>query len=98
MRTILLPSAVALALGIWVSAAPADAQVPPACPIGYYLATDGRCYPGAPPVYAPPVYEVAPPVYQPPVVFDGFSLGIGIGLGGGYGGGYRGGDRDRRHH
>ena len=87
MKKIFLPFAVALALGTWSGAVPARAQVP-ACPAGYYYASDGQCYPGAPPVYAPPVYEVAPPIYQPPVVFDGFSLGIG--LGGVFGGGDRG--------
>ena len=85
MRTNLLPSIVVLALGTWFGAAPADAQTP-ICPPGYYYASDGQCYPGAPPVYAPPVYEIAPPVYQPPFIFDGFGVGIGLGFGG-YGGG-----------
>ena len=92
------------ALSLWPSvyvrcAAPAGAQVAPGCPEAYYLATDGRCYPGSPPVYAPPVYEVAPPVYQPPVVLDGFGIGLGIGIGGGgyYGGYHGGGYRERRH-
>ena len=94
-----LPSVVALALGLCAGAAPAGAQVAPGCPEAYYLATDGRCYPGSPPVYAPPVYEVAPPVYQPPVVLDGFGIGLGIGIGGGgyYGGYHGGGYRERRH-
>jgi len=94
MRTIFLPSVIALALGTWAGAAPADAQTPPVCPPGYYLAGDGQCYPGGPPVYSPPVYEVAPPIYQPPFVFDGYGpgIGIGVGIGGrGYGGGFRGG-------
>jgi hypothetical protein len=98
MRIALLPSVIALALGTWAGAAPADAQAP-VCPPGYYFASDGRCYPGAPPAYPPPVYEYAPPVYQPPVVIDGLILGIGLGAliggaerGGGYhGGGYHGG-------
>ena len=87
MRTAFLPSVIALALGTWAGAAPSNAQVP-VCPAGYYYASDGQCYPGAPPIYPPPVYEVAPPVYEPPVIFDGFSIGIGLG-----GGGYRGGGR-----
>jgi hypothetical protein len=91
MRTIFLPSVIALALGTWAGAVPANAQAP-VCPAGYYFASDGRCYPGGPPAYPPPVYEVAPPVYQPPVVLDG--LAIGIGLGALFGGGERyGGDR-----
>ncbi len=101
MRRVLLPSAIALAFALCVGAVPAGAQAPPMCPPGYYLATDGLCYP-ARPIYAPPVYEAAP-VYQPPIIFDGFSVGIGIGIGGGgYYGGYHGGrdrgrDRERRH-
>jgi hypothetical protein len=91
MRRIFLPSVIALALGTWAGVAPADAQVS-VCPPGYYLASDGQCYPGAPPVYYPPVYDVAPPIYEPPVVIDGFFPGIGVGIGGGRrGGGYRGG-------
>jgi hypothetical protein len=91
MKTIFLPSVVALAFGIWVGAAPADAQVP-VCPAGYYYASDGQCYPGAPPAYPPPIYDVAPPVYAPPVVIDGFGLGLGFGaiIGGGRGRGGRG--------
>lgn len=103
MRTIFLPSVIALALATWAGASPADAQTP-VCPPGYYFASDGQCYPGAPPVYPPPVYEVAPPVYQPPFVVDGLALGIGLGalIGGGErgggerGGGERGGGRGRR--
>jgi len=93
MRKIFLPGAIALALGTWMGAAPADAQVPPGCPPGYYYASDGQCYPGAPPVYPPPDYDVAPPVFLPPVVIDGFVPGIGFGRGnwGGHGGGPRGG-------
>lgn len=88
MKTIFLPSVIALALAFGAGAPPAHAQAP-ACPPGYYFASDGRCYPGGPPVYAPPIYAppayvVAPPVYPPPVVFDGF--GIGFGFGGGRGG------------
>lgn len=108
MRTISLPGVIALALGAWSFAGSALAQ---GCPPGYYYASDGRCYPGAPPVYPPPVYDYAPPVYQPPPVFDGFVLGIGLGallgvlgseLGGDHhGGGDRGRQRnvpgDRRH-
>jgi hypothetical protein len=92
MRTIFLPGIIAIALGTWGGASPATAQVP-TCPYGYYYASDGQCYPGAPPVYPAPIYEVAPPVYQPPVVIDGFGLGIGLGavLGGGRGYGGRGG-------
>jgi len=93
MRRIFLSSAVAFALGSWAGAAPADAQAP-VCPPGYYLGTDGQCYPGAPPVYPVPYYDVAPPIYQPPFVFDGYGpgIGIGVGIGGrGYGGGFRGG-------
>lgn len=93
MRTIFLPGVIALALGTWVGAAPADAQVPPGCPPGYYNASDGQCYPVGQPVYAPPVYEVAPPVYQPPFVYDGYGPGIGIGIGLGFGG--RGGGEGR---
>lgn len=90
MRIISLPSVIALALGAWAGA-PAVAQVPPACPPGYYLYTDGQCYPGPQPVYPQPPYEVIAPVYQPPVVYDGFALGIGFGGGGHWSGG-RGGD------
>ncbi len=91
MRTTFLPRIIALALGIWLGAAPAHAQAP-VCPVGYYYASDGQCYPGAPPGYPPPVYEVAPPIYQPPVIVDGFGIGIGLGIGGGWrGGGGRGG-------
>ena len=75
---ILLPSVIAIVAGVWSDALPAQAQAP-VCPYGYYYASDGRCYPGSPPVYQPPVYEAAPPVYQPPAVFDGFALGIGLG-------------------
>lgn len=91
MRSVFLPTVIALALAAWTGAAPANAQAP-VCPYGYYLASDGRCYPGAPPVYAPPVYEVAPPIYQPPVVIDGFVPGIGLGfvIGGGRGGHFHG--------
>jgi hypothetical protein len=98
MRTIFLPSAVVLALAIWAGAAPVHAQAP-VCPYGYYLASDGQCYPGAPPAYPPPVYEYAPPIYQPPVVIDGFGLGIGLGFGGRggfHGGGGRGGGHGHR--
>ena len=73
MRTIFLPSVIALVLATGAGAPPADAQTP-VCPPGYYFASDGQCYPGAPPVYPPPVYEVAPPVYQPPFVVDGLAL------------------------
>jgi hypothetical protein len=97
MKLIVLPSIVVLAVSSWAGAVPADAQTP-VCPAGYYYASDGQCYPGAPPAYAPPVYEVAPPVYAPPAVFDGFALGLGLGavIGGvdggrGYGGGGGGG-------
>jgi hypothetical protein len=89
MRKTFLVSSVALALGTWAGAAPAAAQVP-VCPPGYFYASDGQCYPGPPPVYPPPVYDVAPPVYPPPVVVDGFGIGLGIGLGGFIGGGGRG--------
>jgi hypothetical protein len=89
MRIISLASGLALALAIWAYDRPADAQVAPVCPDGYYLATDGQCYPGQPPVYPPPIYDDAPAVFEPPVIFDGFGIGIGIG-GGGYGGGYGG--------
>ncbi len=88
MWRVFLPSVIAVALGTWAGAAPADAQTPPVCPQGYYLASDGQCYPGAPPTYVPPPYVVAPPVYQPPIVIDGFFPGIGFG--GNYGGGGRG--------
>jgi hypothetical protein len=93
MRRIFLSSVIALALGSWAGAAPAAAQAP-VCPAGYYLATDGQCYPGGPPVYAPQGYDVDPPIYQPPFVFDGYGpgIGIGVGIGGrGRGGGFRGG-------
>jgi hypothetical protein len=91
MRTISLPSVIALAVAAWAFAGPAYAQ---SCPRGYYYADDGRCYPRAP----PPVYDYAPPVRQPPPVIDGFALGIGLGalvgvLGSERGGG--GGGRDR---
>jgi hypothetical protein len=104
MRIIFLPSIIAVSLGTWVGAAPANAQAPP-CPYGYYYASDGQCYPGSPPLYPPPAYVVAPPVYQPPFVIDGFGIGIGLGVrggwrrggwghgGGGRGGGGRGGHR-----
>jgi hypothetical protein len=52
------------------------------CPPGYYYASDGNCYPGPPPTYAPPAYDAAPPVAPPPVVTDGFLLGLGILIGG----------------
>lgn len=91
MRTIVLPSVIVLALGIGALPAPAGAQAP-VCPYGYYLASDGQCYPGPPPAYPAPVYEVAPPVYQPPVIFDGLDIGIGLGFGG-RGGGWHGGGR-----
>lgn len=99
---------IALSLGIWAGATPAAAQTPP-CPPGYYYASDGRCYPGAPPAYPPPpypvypapVYEVAPPVYAPYPVYDGFYPGIGVGvvIGGPVGrvGVYRGGVRGGGH-
>jgi hypothetical protein len=93
MKTIWLPSLIALALGA-SAGTPAVAQIPPACPPGYYLYTDGRCYPGPQPVYPQPDYDVIAPVYQPPVVYDGFALGIGFGGGRGdrgHGGGARGG-------
>ncbi|HYB56138.1 MAG TPA: hypothetical protein VEK12_08210 [Alphaproteobacteria bacterium] len=105
MRRIALPSVIALALGTWAGVAPADAQTPPqpVCPAGYYLASDGMCYPGSPPVYYPPDYDVAPPIYQPPVIFDGFIPGIGYGHRGwgghghaGHGGAGRGGGHGRR--
>jgi hypothetical protein len=83
-----LPSVIALALGTWAAIAPVHAQTP-VCPAGYYYASDGQCYPGGPPAYPAPVYEVAPPVYQPPFVFDGFAVGLGLGalIGGGERGG-----------
>ncbi len=98
MRTISRPSLIALAVGAWAGA-PAIAQIPPSCPPGYYLYTDGQCYPGPQPVYPQPDYDVIAPVYQPPVVYDGFALGIGFGGGRGdrghgdrgHGGGVRGG-------
>ena len=93
MRTIFLPGVIALALGTWAGAAPADAQVPPGCPPGYTYGSDGQCYPAGATVYAPPVYEVAPPVYQPPFVYDGYGPGIGIGIGLGFGGRDGGGGR-----
>ncbi len=93
MRTIVLSSVIALALGSWAVPASTDAQAP-MCPYGYYLASDGQCYPGPPPYYPAPVYSVAPPVYQPPLIFDGLSIGIGLGFGGrGRGGGWHGGGR-----
>jgi hypothetical protein len=51
------------------------------CPPGYYFASDGNCYPGPPPTYPAPSYDVAPPVAPPPVVMDGVLLGLGILLG-----------------
>jgi hypothetical protein len=106
MKIISLPSAIALAVAMWAAVGPASAQT---CPAGYYYASDGQCYPGAPPSYPPPVYVNAPPVYQPPAVFDGFAIGLGIGAlvgaitddrGGGRGGydrgGYDRGGRGRR--
>ncbi|MGO8920619.1 MAG: hypothetical protein ACLQJR_32400 [Stellaceae bacterium] len=91
MRTLFLPGIIALAVVI-AGASPADAQAP-VCPAGYYYASDGQCYPGAPPAYPPPVYEVAPPVYAPPLVVGGFGIGLGLGaIIGGRGG--RGGGRD----
>ena len=56
----------------------AQAQV---CPPGYYYASDGLCYQGPPPTYAPPVYDPAPPVSPPPVVTDGLMIGLGLLLG-----------------
>lgn len=52
------------------------------CPQGYYYASDGNCYPGPPPTYAPPAYDTAPPVSTPPVVTDGLLIGLGVLLGG----------------
>ncbi|MDB5405108.1 MAG: hypothetical protein JWL84_20 [Rhodospirillales bacterium] len=76
MRARSLSGFVALTVVASVVAGPAVAQ---SCPAGYYFASDGRCYPGGPPAYPPPVYDPAPPVYQPPPVYDGFALGIGVG-------------------
>lgn len=92
MRTPFLPSLVALALVTGGGAWPAKAQAP-VCPVGYYYASDGQCYPDAAPAYPPPVYEVAPPVYAPPLIVGGLGIGIGLGIGGGGrgGGGRRGG-------
>jgi hypothetical protein len=97
MRTLFLPSVIALALWTWGGGSAAIAQTP-VCPAGYYYASDGQCYPGGPPAYPPPVYADSPPVYQPPVVVDGLVLGLGLGAliggldhGGGHGGGERGG-------
>ncbi len=74
--------ALPLGLGPLAGARPAFAQTPPACPPGYYFASDGYCYPSQPPVYAypPPVYDATPPVYQPPPVVDGLAIGVGLGL------------------
>jgi hypothetical protein len=99
MRARSLSGVVALALAASVVAGPAVAQ---SCPPGYYFASDGRCYPGGPPAYPPPVYDPAPPVYQPPPVYDGFAVGIGLGaLAGGIFAGGRGGghyhDRGPQH-
>ena len=52
------------------------------CPLGYYYASDGNCYPGPPPNYPPPVYDTAPPVSAPPVVMDGLLIGLGVLVGG----------------
>jgi len=92
MKAMSLPCLVGLAVAASVAAVPAFGQ---GCPPGYYYASDGRCYPGGPPAYPPPVYDTAPPVYQPPVVFDGLSLGIGLGFGGG--GDHHRGDRGHFH-
>lgn len=91
MKDILLLSTTIVALTVSFGTAPVGAQVPPGCPPGYSLYSDGQCYPNPQPVYPAPLYDVSAPVYQPPVVFDGFS--IGIGLGGGYRGGGHGGGR-----
>lgn len=48
------------------------------CPPGYYYASDGNCYPGPAPSYAPPVYDAAPPVSTPPIVMDGVMIGLGL--------------------
>ena len=63
--------------GAW----PAPAQMPPACPAGYYYASDGYCYPEpqATYSYAPPVYDATPPSYSPPPVADGLAIGLGLG-------------------
>jgi hypothetical protein len=68
-----------IALTIWMAAgiAPADAQTP-SCSPGYYVASDGRCYPGSPPVDPPPT-DTAPPINRPPVVFNGPDFGFGYG-------------------
>ncbi len=96
MKLTILPSVLALALSTWTGVEPADAQTP-VCPPGYYYASDGLCYPGPPPVYAPPPYVVAPPVYAPPPVFDGFAIGLGLGaLIGGHE--EHGGERGGFHH
>jgi hypothetical protein len=95
MRIRLL-SGLALVLGALAGAAPLDAQ--PVCPVGYYYASDGRCYPGAAPVYPAPAYVVAPPVYQPPAIIDGFALGIGLSaLIGGFDHDHEGERHDRGH-
>ena len=65
-------------LAAWV---PIEAQAQ-SCPPGYYYASDGYCYPGPPPSYAPPTYDAAPPVSTPPVVTDGLMIGLGMLLGG----------------
>ena len=80
MRTGSRICALAATAAVGLAAIPAHAQMPPGCPPNYYLATDGNCYPGPPPVYPQPVYQVAPPVDQPPLVFDGLVLGIGLGI------------------
>ena len=92
MRTIFLSCAIALAAGSWIGTVPAAAQVPPGCPPGYYLAQDGQCYPGTPPVYPAPLYDVGPPIVAPPVILDFFDPGIGYGGHdfGGHGGPARG--------
>ncbi|MGH7036394.1 MAG: hypothetical protein ACREFL_21920 [Stellaceae bacterium] len=80
--------AITLLVGFPMSLGPlavraAWAQTAPACPPGYYYASDGYCYPGQQPptyAYAPPVYDATPPVYQPPPVIDGVAIGVGLGL------------------
>jgi len=86
--------------------APAGAQAYPACPYGYYFASDGRCYPGQPPPqpypypssfpYPGPVYgyPYPPPVYDyaPPVYPPPVVYGGGVGFD------FVFGDHDHHHH
>jgi hypothetical protein len=82
-----LRAAISFAAALPLIAAPASmrpavAQTAPGYQPGYYIASDGYCYPQPQPTYAypPPVYDPAPPVYQPAPDIAGVAIGVGLGL------------------